>query len=49
MMKDFIRGIDTTYNITEIIKNDDWDKFIQLNDSIIHFFKETYDKNEMKR
>ena len=48
MMKDFIRGIDTTYNITEIIKNDDWDKFIQLNDSIIHFFKETYDKNELK-
>ena len=48
MMKDFIKEFDASYNITEMIETDDWDKFIQFNDSIIYFFKETYDKHELK-
>tara|TARA_Y100000389_G_C17454670_1_gene517275 strand:- start:1303 stop:2631 length:1329 start_codon:yes stop_codon:yes gene_type:complete len=42
MMKDFIKGMDNIINISNIIKNEDWESFRRLNDSIvdqIYFYK----------
>ena len=50
MMKDFISEFNNLYNISEIIEKDNWDKFIGLNDSIIHqhTYKEELNSNENK-
>ena len=49
MMKDFIKLFSEVYSINEIIQNDNWEKFHQLNDSLIYFYGTTSEKeNEMK-
>ena len=49
MMKDFIKLFSEVYSINEIIQNDNWEKFHQLNDSLIYFYGTTNEKeNEMK-
>ncbi len=49
MMKDFIKLFSEVYSINEIIQNDNWEKFHQLNDSLIYFYGTPSEKeNEMK-
>ena len=36
MMKDFIKLFSDLYGIHDVIKKDNWDEFIKLNDSIIY-------------
>ena len=50
MMKDFIRFFNELYSISNIIQNDDWIKFNQLNDSIIylHNFHTNLNEKECK-
>ena len=47
MMKDFIKGMDKIIGIKDMIENEEWESFIQLNDSItdqIYFYKKLRDE-----
>ena len=49
MMKDFIKIYSNVFNLEEIISKGQWDKFIQLNDSIIYSYINNEDKEKSEQ